>query len=523
MSSKDSQWISEWAAPKLTWNSVIGGLSLTSPNYFVLLLFVVAIAIPVALLQRRLGAAALLAGATYFGVSHLRLQALFSVMVVIIAGSVLSSALRWAQTRAGTRIDKRVRSILSVGACCFLAILVCLWSSGLITNRGYIGATDIASFGTGLGWWFPERAAEFIARENIPGQIFNGYSEGGFFTWRLGTKYRDYIDGRGTPFSSDLLERNTRLMGTPPDSPEWQQEAERYDINAIILPLGRYQALEQFPFLPQFCTSSSWAPVYLDESSVVFVRRRPETESLIQRLGIDCRTSPVPAVFPMGNDARAFNQWANAAAVLKVLGRNQEAFAATGKALAIFPDSAYVHYTRAEILMRAGDLADAETQYLAAAALDGANGASWAKLAKLYEQQGRLSDAIQAWEHLVNIVPEPSDLLTLGYYYLEARRPDDALRAFDKALDKLPAKSSPENDAPFYANLAHGRALAWRTLGNLKQAVSFEEETVRLTPDRSDGWLALAELYDLQGRGQDAQHARDRATRLTGDPISDSH
>ena len=513
MSSSQSQWISEWAAPSLTWRSIIGGLSFTSPNSFVLLLLVVAIAIPVALLQRRLGAAALLAGAAYFGIRHIRLEALFSVMVVVIAGAVLSPALRWISIK----LDERVRSILSVSACGFLMILVCLWSYGLVTNRTYLGNTDIASFGTGLGWWFPEGAAAFIERENIPGQIFNSYSEGGFFTWRLGTKYRDYIDGRGSPFGMDLVERNVRLMGSLPDSPDWQQEAERYDINAIIVPLGRYQALEQFPFLPEFCASASWQPVYLDETSAVFVRRRPETESLIQRLKIDCGTAPVPAIAPTGHDARAFNQWANAAAVLNVLGRNAEAFAATGRALAIFPDSAYVHYTRAELLVRAGDLRNAEAQYLAAATLDGGNGASWAALAKMYEQQGRLNDAIHAWEQEVDILPAPYvELLSLGYDYLAAHRPEEALRAFDRSLRSMPAAG---NDASFRANLAHGRAMAWKTLGNLQQAVASEEETVQFAPNRSDDWLELAQLYDLEGRSEDARHARERAASLSGDVV----
>ena len=135
---------------------------------------------------------------------------------------------------------------------------------------------------------------------------------------------------------------------------------------------------------------------------MVFVRRRPETESLIQRLEIDCSTSPVPAVIPTGNDAHAFNQWANAAAVLRVLGRNTEAFAATSRALAIFPNSAYVHYTRAELLAGAGNLRDAEAQYLVAASLS-TNGASWESLATMYEQQGRLSEAIQAREQVVEL------------------------------------------------------------------------------------------------------------------------
>ena len=59
---------------------------------------------------------------------------------------------------------------------------------------------------------------------------------------------------------------------------------ERYDINAILAvrgPLG-FQ-------LSEFCASSRWIPVYLDEVSAVFVRRRPESEEF-NRLRIDCNT-----------------------------------------------------------------------------------------------------------------------------------------------------------------------------------------------------------------------------------------
>ncbi len=174
-------------------------------------------------------------------------------------------------------------------------------------------------------------------------------------------------------------------------------------------------------------------------------------------------------------------------------------------------------YTRAELLVRAGDLRNAEAQYLAAATLNGGNGASWAALAKMYEQQGRLNDAIHAWEQEVDILPAPYvELLSLGYDYLAAHRPEEALRAFDRSLRSMPAAGS---DASFRANLAHGRAMAWKTLGNLQQAIASEEETVQLTPNRRDDWIELARLYDLEGRGEDARHARERAASLSGDVV----
>ena len=366
-----AQTIVEWMPARLNWASVSGALALRDPGgAFTLLLCVAIIAAAVAMAGRQLGAAALLIGASALAIRHNRFQALFSVVVVIIAGTVLTPALTALRERIG---DSRISSMLAVTAASLLVLLACLRSADLVTNRAYLGSPDLASlgasFGTGLNWWFPENAAAFIEREKIPGQIFNSYNEGGYITWRLGPKYGDYIDGRAIPFGEELFLRNVVLMGTPPDSPQWQREAERYDINAIIVPLGRYQALGQFPVLRQFCDGEIWRPVYLDEVSAVFLRRRPETESIVQRLQINCFTTPVPAMVPTGNDSKAFNQWANAAAVLDVLGRNSEALAATTKALAIFPQNAYVHYTRANLLAEGGDLRGAEQQYLIAATL----------------------------------------------------------------------------------------------------------------------------------------------------------
>ncbi len=510
-----SQTIVEWMPSRLDWASLSGALSLRNPDdAFMLLLIVAGVAVVVAVARRQLGAAVLLIGASTLAIRHMRFQALFSVMVVIIAGAVLTPMITTLRERIG---DARICSMLAVTAVSLFVFVACLRSADLVTNRFYMGSTDLvsvgASFGTGLNWLFPEDAAAFIERENLPGQIFNSYNEGGYIIWRLGPKYLDYIDGRAIPFGEELFLRNVVLMGTSPESSEWQREAEHYDINTIIVPLG-YYTLGQFPVLRQFCDGETWRPVYLDEASAVFLRRRPETESFIQRLQIDCFTTPIPAKLPTRNDSRAFHQWTNAAAVLNALGRNSEALAATTKALAIFPESSYVHFTRGNVLAAAGDLRGAEQQYLIANALK-PNASNWTTLAAIYKRQGRLNDAIQAWEHATEIEDSPYlDLLSLGYDYLAAHRPKDALKAFDRARANVPVRPLISVDKAFYANLAHGRALAWNALGDMPRAISFEEETVKLTPDRSDDWLLLAHWYESEKRTVDAQRAQERATSI---------
>ena len=501
--------IAEWTPANLNWTSALAGLSPRDPDNFLLLLWVAALAIPIALLRRQPGAAVLLSGAAFLGIRYVRFQALSSAVLVVIGGSVLTSA--WRTWQNAIR-DSRIKVILKVGLCCLAVVFTCAWSADVISDRTYLRETNLASFGTGLSWWFPEGAASFLERENIPGQVFNSYDEGGYIAWRLGPKHLDYVDGRGDPFGTELVRRSGDLLGSLPDSSAWRNEAERYGIFAIIAPLGRYDALQFFPVLPQFCASETWRPVYLDEVSVVFVRRAPETEELIQRAQIDCGTAPLPAVSPAQSGSKAFNQWANAASVLSALGRNAEAFTATTNALAIFPDSAYVHFLRGNLFAGTGNLHAAESEYLLAAALT-PKAPIWTALAEMYEREGRLVEAIAAREHVADLASDRySSLLSVGYDYLGEQRPQEALKAFDRALGAAPAEV--EQNKSFYANLAHGRAMAWIALRNSKQAILLEEDVVRLAPDRSEDWLELAQLYESEGRIEDAQRARGSAAKL---------
>jgi hypothetical protein len=66
----------------------------------------------------------------------------------------------------------------------------------------------------------------------------------------------------------------------PPLAPEWQQEAAKYSINAILVSFGQSSLF----MLRQFCHSDEWAPVYLDEVLAVFVRLSTEDGPLIRRL-----------------------------------------------------------------------------------------------------------------------------------------------------------------------------------------------------------------------------------------------
>jgi hypothetical protein len=170
--------IAEWSAVPMSSLAFARSLSLRNGNDAFYLLFAVGVVgIGFAAIQRRAGAAVLLAAALYLGARHSHNEALFACVVVVVAGDVLAIALRSAQ-----RIlpDAGMRAILSLAAAALMVVFTGVRCADLVSNRRYLGDTTILSFGGGLSWWFPQGAARFIEDQKPPGRIFNTYDEGGF-------------------------------------------------------------------------------------------------------------------------------------------------------------------------------------------------------------------------------------------------------------------------------------------------------------------------------------------------------
>ena len=390
--AQHATWIGEWTSTRIDLDLLVQALTFRNPlGYFIWVLFFAIAAAVAAVPRKQFGAILLLAGSAFFGIKHIRFHALFACVVVIVGGAVLTATVHEFLKHNPQERWRRLPIVLALLA----GILVGVRVTDLITNRRYIQVTDSATFGTGISWWFPERAADFILRTNLPAQIFNPYDLGGYAAWKLGPRYLDYLDGRAIPFGFERLQLEQQLVGSLPDSELWREEADRYNINTMIIPIARYNGLQYFPNLYEFCGSATWRPVYLDEVSVVFVRRTPQTEDVIRQHEVNCAQVRLPLGPELQSRAGRFNQWANAAAVLSELGRSREALNATDHALQLVPDSGVVHFTRANIFLATGDLKAAEKEFLISANLE-PNPGSWLGLATIYEATGRVAEAQHA-------------------------------------------------------------------------------------------------------------------------------
>jgi tetratricopeptide (TPR) repeat protein len=487
------------------------------------------IAVLVCVWKMRPGPAILLVGLLYQSIEHIRFQAIFAVLVVVLGGSLLPQLAEVFSKRRSAVPDGLESPQLSVrGSSPELVawVLVALFlvfagarSYDLVSNRYYVDSGQLHFFGAGESWWFPERAMDFLEKEHLPVNLFHSYTMGGFLTWRVGERYPDFADGRFVPFAEALFSEQNELSAAPPDSALWRKAADRWNINTMIFSLSRYAGLGTFP-LDDYCHSKTWKPVYLDDVSILLVRDRPENADLLSRATVRCDTAHFtlpPAAIGDSFRARAerFNSLMNSASIYYLLSRDQDALVALQQAVQLFPDNSNLHLVTAQLLHSNNRLAEAEQEYLRALRAQPGD-AAWFALARLYNTQHRYPEAVHCIKEAVAYSQVPYERYrSLGHVYLTMQQPQDALAAYDRAERfSLYHNDGTDIGKAFNAHLAEDRARAYRALADLQNAVAQQELAVRLAPGDSAAWLTLAELYEAQGNSAGASAARQQAAAL---------
>ena len=507
--------VGEWSRPNLSVSIFHQMLRWRDPeSSFWWLIILTLAAVTFALWRRQIGAAILLASATFLALQYLRFQGLFACIAAIVGGAMLDD-LRSVITDSESRPKPSLRlAVIAISA--ILLLTVAIRSADLITNRHYIEAGEVVLFGPGEASWFPERAAKFVLDNHLQPNLFNDYNLGGFLEWRL-PEYKAYVDSRAIPFSVEFLTHQRALLGQPLDSAAWSTELEARNLNVIVLSVDRYTGLGKAP-LDRDCASQNWRPVYLDETGVVFVRNTPGNAEVIRRWEIDCRK--VPILFPenaQGSSyrarANAYNFYANAGAVCYLLGRDTEAQQYLARAAEIESHDSNLHLTQAQLFQADNQLQDAEREYKASIDQRPTDFA-WYLLGVLYGRQHRYPEAVKALEQSAEISYNPADRYrVIGQVQNLMQQPREALATFDRA-ERIGSHGSIEDQRILGAQLASGRARSWQLLHDIDRAIAKQRESVALLPNDSGRWSTLAQLLYEKGDVTAAEKAKARAEAL---------
>ena len=365
---------------------------------------------------------------------------------------------------------------------------------------------------SGESWWFPERAAAFIERERLPGNVFHDYNLGGFVAWRLGPAYRRFY--RWPECKPRHFEEKQGFISSPPDSPLWENESDRRGINILFFSLGPLSG-GGTPDLMSLCRSHLWRPVYLDEVSMVLLRIRPENRPWIDRFEVNCGTHQfVPPTNASRRELSTF--YYHSGITLLSLNRIDEAMEALTHGEAISPDDPLIHETLASVYEKQ-KRGGAEQEYATALSLKRDSAENWFSLGRFYFFQGRFTEARPLIVTATQLTSSPvNEYILLGFIDLMLHRPDSALQDFSKSEEAISRWQGRANISPeVLAQIGEGRATGIPCLRPVAAGDRIAAGAVRRMPEDASRWQALARIYDEAGRTELAEQARQKAQALS--------
>ena len=126
-----------------------------------------------------------------------------------------------------------------------------------------------------------EAAARFVRQNNLPGPIFNNYDIGGYLIWALYPDYKVFVDNRPEAYTVEFFTELYKPMQQ--DEVIWARESKRYGIQTIVFYRHDMTEWGQAFLVNRAKDVVHWAPVFIDGSTIIFVKREPQNTAIIRQ------------------------------------------------------------------------------------------------------------------------------------------------------------------------------------------------------------------------------------------------
>ncbi len=125
-----------------------------------------------------------------------------------------------------------------------------------------------------------EGSAEFFRKEGIAGPILNNYDIGGYLIYSLYPMHRVFVDNRPEAYPASFFQET--YVPLQEKEERWQEEQKRYGFNSIFFQRNAFTPWAQ-EFLIRRIQDPAWAPVYVDDDTILLLRRGGPNESTIRQ------------------------------------------------------------------------------------------------------------------------------------------------------------------------------------------------------------------------------------------------
>ncbi len=126
-------------------------------------------------------------------------------------------------------------------------------------------------------------AADFVKREHLQGPTFNNYDIGGYLIFHLFPAHRVFVDNRPEAYSASFF--TDVYVPMQENEAVWRKVDAQYGFNLIafhrhdLTPWGQ-------PFLIRRVDDPAWAPVFVDQDTIIFLKRNERNQSVINRFEV---------------------------------------------------------------------------------------------------------------------------------------------------------------------------------------------------------------------------------------------
>lgn len=285
---------------------------------------------------------------------------------------------------------------------------------------------------------YPDKAVDFLERNDIRGNFFNDFNSGAYLVGRVFPKIKVFIDGRTEVYGGKFFAQYLKLWEEG-DSALFAEVIDKYHITGALLNSVRQHIPKKV--LKYFYTNPDWAVVYFDYDAVIFLRRVPENQKYIEQFAVDLTqwqpikldifkigTSPVS---PFPNYFRAFS--------LESIDLDDQALAEVQEAVKIAPGEGEIHELMAKIYGKRKQYDEAFMHFRVAALGSPNDPQARHNFALCYFDLGKYEGAIRQYLRIIELWPtDPKGYFLLAKTYAKDRQYDRALSTLRKAHQMRP-------------------------------------------------------------------------------------
>ena len=316
-----------------------------------------------------------------------------------------------------------------------------LQSAGDYALRGYYDLDKYerkSEFGGVSLRSYPDKAVDFLVRNDIHGNFFNDFNSGAYLVGRVFPKIKVFIDGRTEVYGGKFFARYQKLWEEG-DSALFEETIKKYNITGALLNSVRQHIPKKV--LKYFYGNKDWVVVYFDYDAVIFLRRVPENQKYIDQFAIDLTqwqpikldifklgTSPIS---PFPNYFRAFT--------LESLDLDDQALAEAQEAVRIAPGYSDIHELMGKIYSKRKQYDEAFMHFRAAALGLPSDKQARHNLALCYFDMGKYEGATKQYLRIIELWPtDPKGYFLLAKTYAKDQQYDRAISTLRKVHSMRP-------------------------------------------------------------------------------------